>query len=189
MISPGTPVSLLSQRSKWSVFTFRALRSVKRAAKRSQSPKVLDGCPKRILNKYERHTYKRSRSGHKKVTINKSHNFLGYFARRYWWWQSFDHMTSPNLIFDGGQVKVRTKRSSFQINIFYIKAHVYCSEFPQDSKYAFTFLLRRGELWKSQVKNNVIIFFYIWITKNFFEQSIGLVCGNCLLVQSHHKVI
>ena len=33
--------------------------------------------------------------------------FLGHVARRYRWQQSFDPMTSLNLTFDAGQVKVR----------------------------------------------------------------------------------
>ena len=43
--------------------------------KRSNSPKVLDGCPERIVLKYEGLIYKRSRSksGHKRSSLNKSY--------------------------------------------------------------------------------------------------------------------
>ena len=41
----------------------------------------------------------------------------------------FDPMMSSNLIFGGGQVKVR---SNFKVNIFTYKAHVPYSEFPED---------------------------------------------------------
>ena len=47
-------------------FTFWALGSVRRSGKRSNSPKVLDRYPERILLKYEEYIYKRSKSGHKR---------------------------------------------------------------------------------------------------------------------------
>ena len=70
-------------------------------------------------------------------------------------------MTSSNLTFDGGQVKVRPNKAKFSNQYFYINANVSCSEFPQDSKYGISFLLRCVELQKSQVKKDVIIFLYI----------------------------
>ena len=53
---------------------------------------------------------------------------------------------SSKFTYDGGQVKVRSKRSIFQINIFAQEAHVSDSEFPLDSKFVIGFLLRFVEL-------------------------------------------
>ena len=105
------------QRSQWNVFTFWALGSVRRAAKRSLSPEVLDRWPERILLKLKG-TWKgqgqgQVTKGHYKIKFTDmpcGTCFLGHFARRYRWWQWFDHMTSSDKTFDGGQVKVRSNK-------------------------------------------------------------------------------
>ena len=84
------------------------------------------------------------------------------------------------------QVKVR---SNFHINILEQKAHVSCLEFPQDSKYDITFPLRCGELWKIASQKMASHFFAMYITNTFFIRNIGFVCGNCILIQSNHKVV
>ena len=117
------------QRSQWSVSTFWALELVKRTVNRSHSHKVLDRCPQRILHKYKGHTYRGQGQGqviivHDKIKVTNmlcDTCFLGHLARRYRWWQSTDLMTSSKLTFDRFQVKFRSRRSNFQINIFYIK--------------------------------------------------------------------
>ena len=62
------------QMSQWSVFTFWALGSVRRAAKSSHSPKVLGKCPRRILHEYQGHTKKgqgqgQVTKGHYKIKV------------------------------------------------------------------------------------------------------------------------
>ena len=101
------------QLSQWSLFTFCALGSVRGPQRGHTHPKCLRRCPQRTLHKYEEHRKTSgSRSGHKRSLWNKSykhavqHMFLGHFARRYRWRESFDPMTSSNLFFDGGQVNL-----------------------------------------------------------------------------------
>ena len=52
-----------------------------------------------------------------------------------------------------------------------------------------SFLLRRVELKKSQVKKMTSSIFRYILEITFFERSIGLLCGNCLLIQSNLKVL
>ena len=119
-------------RSKVTV-TFWALGSVRRAAKRSHSLTALDKFPESMLNKYKGHSYKKSRSrsdtkGHSKIKVTNvpcDTCFLGHFAPRYRWWQPFDPITSSNLTFDGGQVKVRSNEVEFSNQYFYIKSMCY----------------------------------------------------------------
>ena len=42
---------------------------------------------------------------------------------------------------------------------------------------------------ENRKSKNDVINFSLYIRNNFFERSIGLACGNCLLIQSNQKVI
>ena len=111
---------------------------------------------------------------------------LGYSARKYRWQQSSGPMTSPNVTFDAGQVKVG---SNFEINIFAQKAHVSSSEFSQDSKYAISLLVRCGKRRKIASQKMESSIFRCILQIPFFIRNIGFVCGNCILIQSNHKVV
>ena len=115
--------------------------------------------------------------------------FLGHVARRYRWQQSFDPMASLSLTFGcrAGQGKVKA-RSNIQINIFTQKAHVSCSDFPQDSKYVISFLVRCGELQKIASKKMVSSVSRYILQIPFFMRNIGFVCSNFSLIMSNHKV-
>ena len=54
--------------------------------------------------------------------------FLGHVARRYRWQQSFDPMTSLNLTFDAGQVKVRSRSGQIFKSIFLHKKHMFLAQ-------------------------------------------------------------
>ena len=143
------------QGSQWNSFTFWGSGSIKLAAKSSLTPKALGECPLRILHAYEGHSEKvqgqgQVTKGHYKIKVTNTPCdtcFLDHVARRYRWQKSFDPMTSTNLTFDSGQVKVRSRSGQGQVILsnqcfFTQKAHVSCSEFPQDSKYVISFLVR-----------------------------------------------
>ena len=102
------------------IFTFWAPRSIRRAAEGSHSPKCW-------VNVNEGYCWVRKTNlkGRGQCQITKGHYkievwimpcdtcFLGHFALRYPWWQSFDHMPSFNLTFDGGQIKFRSSKITF----------------------------------------------------------------------------
>ena len=50
--------------------------------------------------------------------------FPGLFARRYRWWQSFDHVASSNQTFDGAHVKIRSNKVKFLNQHFLHKKHM-----------------------------------------------------------------
>ena len=109
------------QISHSSVFLFWVLGSVGRTARRLHSPKALCTCLRRILHEYEGHAWKGQglvTKGHYKIKVTNipcNTSFLGHAARKYRWWQSFDPMTSYNLTFDGGQVKVRSNKVKISV--------------------------------------------------------------------------
>ena len=150
-------------------FTFLALGSVRRAGKTSNSPEVLDRHPERYCISTKVMFIKckgqcRVTEGHYKIKVTNmlcDASFLGYFASRYRWWQSFDPMTSCNLTFDGGRVKDRSNKVKFSNQYFTQKTHISCSEFPQDSKYAISFLLRCVERRKTASQKRRYRFFAI----------------------------
>ena len=98
-----------------------------------------------------------------KVTNNISyrhavrHMFSGPFCMQISIVWSFDPMTSSKWTFDG-QVNVRKNKVKFPNQYFGIKSTRSVSEFPQDSKYFISFLIRCVELPKALVKNGVMFF-------------------------------
>ena len=114
-------------------FTFWGLGLVRRDTKSPHSPKVLGKCPRRVLHEYEGHARKGQGQGqvtkvHYKIKVTNmpcDACFLGHFARRSRWWQSFDPMTSSNLTFDGGQFKVRSRSGQIFKSIFLHKKHMF----------------------------------------------------------------
>ena len=118
------------------VSTFWGPGSIRRSSKSSHSPKVLGECPRRILHAYAEHTSKgqgqsQVTKGHFKIKVTNmpcDACFLGHFARRYRWQQSFDPMSSPNLTFDAGQVKVRPRSDQIFNSIFSHKKHIFLAQ-------------------------------------------------------------
>ena len=91
--------------------------------------------------------------------------FLGNVARRYRWWPSFDPLTSSNLNFDGGQVKVRSNKVTFSNQYFLQKKYIFLAlnflKFPHDSRYVISFLLQSVELRKVASQKMTSVFRYI----------------------------
>ena len=116
--------------------------------------------------------------------------FLGHVARRYRWQQSFDPMTSLNLTFDAGQVKVRSRSGQIFKSIFLHKKHMFLAQnflrIPSMLLVFFCTIRRTSENRKSK---NGVINFSLYITNTFLIRNIGFVCGNCISIQSSHKVV
>ena len=78
--------------------------------------------------------------------------FLGHVARRYRWQQSFDPMTSLNLTFDAGQVKVRSRSGQIFESMFLHKKRMSLPQnflrIPSMLLVFFFFLVRFVELRK-----------------------------------------
>ena len=111
------------QRSQGSVFTFWGPGWVRRAAKSSRSSKVKGKFLERycmrmkgILEKVKVNVRSQTK-GHYKIQLTNmlcDTCFLGHFASRYRWRQSFDPIKSSSLTFDGDHVV----SSNFPTNIF-----------------------------------------------------------------------
>ena len=136
----------------------------------------------------------RSRSGHKSHYNIKVTNMLcdscfpGYFANRYRLWQSFDHITSSNLTFSGGQVKVRLRSGQIFRSIYLHKRHTFLAKnFLSIQNISFPFL-RCAELQKTASEKMTSSFSLICY-KCLFMWSICFVCGNCLLILSIQKTV
>ena len=80
-----------------------------------------------------------------------------------------------------GQVK-------FSNQYFCIKAHASCPEYPQDSKYVIRCFVRCVERRKIAGQKMTSHQFLAAYYKYFFIWNVDFVCGNCLLIQSNHKV-
>ena len=112
--------------------------------------------------------------------------FLGHFASRYTWSQSFDPMTSSNLTFDGGQVKVRSRSGQIFKSMFLQKKHMFLAQnFLRIPNMVFVFLYDARRNPKNCRSKNDVIISSLYITNTFLCGT--FVCGNCLLIQSIQK--
>ena len=116
---------------------------------------------------------------------------LGHVARRYRWQQSFDPMTSLNLTLDAGQLKVRSRSGQIVKSIFLNKKHTFLAQnflrLPSMLSVLFFGTIRRTSV--NHKSKNGVTNFSLYITNTFLIRNIGFVCGNCISIQSSHKVV